>query len=100
MEQEEVVQQKPTTPPALPTTTTDGNSPPSFLNERNEDRTRSLQDLYEVAERLDNLTLFCLFVDCESVNFQEAAKEKKWKATMDEEINASRRMIHENSFHL
>ena len=62
-------QQKPATPPISPASTTCGDSPPSFLNERTEERTRSLQDLYEVTERHDNLTLFCLFDDCEPVNF-------------------------------
>ena len=45
------------------------DSPPSFLAERDEEHTRSLQDLYKVIE---NLTLFCLFANCEPVNFQEA----------------------------
>ncbi|KAH9669584.1 hypothetical protein KPL70_021844 [Citrus sinensis] len=70
------------------TPTTYGDSPLSFLNERTEERTRSLQDLYEVTERYDNLTLFCLFADCEPVNFQEAALDEKWRITMDEEIKA------------
>ncbi|KAH9695599.1 hypothetical protein KPL71_022832 [Citrus sinensis] len=48
----------------------------------------SLQDLYEVTERHDNLTLFCLFADCEPVNFQEAALDEKWRIAMDEEIKA------------
>lgn len=34
-----------------------------FLNERTKERTRSLQDHYEVTERLVNLTPFCLFAD-------------------------------------
>ena len=64
------------------------DSPPSFLAERNEERIRSLEDLYEVTDRLENLTLFCLFVDYEPVNFQEAAQDKKWRNTMDDEIKA------------
>ncbi|KAH9745452.1 hypothetical protein KPL70_004078 [Citrus sinensis] len=81
-------QQEPATPPISPASTTCGDSPPSFLNERTEERTRSLQDLYEVTERHDNLTLFCLFADCEPVNFQEAALDEKWRIAMDEEIKA------------
>ncbi|KAH9669846.1 hypothetical protein KPL70_021959 [Citrus sinensis] len=81
-------QQEPATPPISPALTTCGDSPPSFLNERTEERTRSLQDLYEVTERHDNLTLFCLFADCEPVNFQEAALDEKWRIAMDEEIKA------------
>ncbi|KAH9790788.1 hypothetical protein KPL71_003509 [Citrus sinensis] len=68
--------------------TTCGDSPPSFLNEITEERTMSLQDLYKVIERRDNLTLFCLFADCETVNFQEAALDEKWRIAMDEEIKA------------
>ncbi|KAH9752860.1 hypothetical protein KPL71_014876 [Citrus sinensis] len=81
-------QQEHATPPISPASTTCGDSPPSFLNKKTEERTRSLQDLYEVTERHDNLTLFCLFVDCEPVNFQEAAIDKKWRIAMDEEIKA------------
>ncbi|KAH9687903.1 hypothetical protein KPL70_014941 [Citrus sinensis] len=81
-------QQEPTTPPISPAPTTCGDSPPSFLNERTEEGTRSLQDLYEATERHDNLTLFCLFADCEPVNFQEATLDEKWRTAMDEEIKA------------
>ncbi|KAH9735669.1 hypothetical protein KPL71_017818 [Citrus sinensis] len=81
-------QQEPATPPMSPASNTCRDSPPSFLNERTEERTMSLQDLYEVTERHDNLTLFCLFADCEPVNFQEAALDEKWRIAMDEEIKA------------
>ncbi|KAH9735937.1 hypothetical protein KPL71_017913 [Citrus sinensis] len=81
-------QQEHATPPISPVPTTCGDSPPPFLNERTKERTRSLQDLYEVTERHDNLTLFCLFADCEPVNFQEAAIDEKWRIAMDEEIKA------------
>ncbi|KAM1744384.1 hypothetical protein ACFX11_011278 [Malus domestica] len=93
MEQAREVQQESTTPPASPTSTNHGNSPASAsssgsLNEREVPRTRSLRDLYEVAERLDNPTLFCLFADCEPVDFQEAVQDTKWRKAMDEEIEA------------
>ena len=81
-------QQEHATPPASPTRSDKGNSPPSFLAERNEERTRSLEDLYEVTDRLENLNLFCLFADCEPVNFQEAAQDGKWRNAMDDEIKA------------
>ncbi|KAH9672319.1 hypothetical protein KPL70_017676 [Citrus sinensis] len=81
-------QQEPTIPPISPASTICGDSPSSFLNEITEERTRSLQDLYEVTERRDNLTLFCLFADCEPVNFQEATLDEKWRIAMDEEIKA------------
>ena len=93
MEQAREVQQESTTPPASPTSTNHDNSPASAsssgsLNEREVPRTRSIRDLYEVAERLDNPTLFCLFADCEPVDFQEAVQDTKWRKAMDEEIEA------------
>ena len=84
-------QQEPTNPPTspMPTTHEDPSSSSSLSgSERAVTRTRNLQDLYEVTERQDNLTLFCLFADCEPVSFQEAVQEKKWRDAMDEEINA------------
>ncbi|KAM1810903.1 hypothetical protein ACFX12_027595 [Malus domestica] len=93
MEQAREVQQESTTPLASPTSINHGNSPASAsssgsLNEREVPRTRSLRDLYEVAERLDNPTLFCLFADCEPVDFQKAMQDTKWRKAMDEEIEA------------
>ena len=78
-------QQEHATPPISPASTTCGDSPPSFLNKKTEERTRSLQDLYEVTERHDNLTLFCLFA---ILHFQEAALDEKWRIAMDKEIKA------------
>ena len=62
-------QQEHVTPPASLTRSDKGNSLPFFLAERNEERIRSLEDLYEVTDRLENLNLFCLFAGCEPVNF-------------------------------
>ncbi|KAE8706056.1 Detected protein of unknown function [Hibiscus syriacus] len=92
-EQLDESQQELATPPTSPTSTTQGDSSPSSSSsgsqsERVVQRTRSLRDLYEVTERQDNLTLFCLFADCEPVSFQEAVQEKKWRDAMDEEIKA------------
>ncbi|KAE8728448.1 hypothetical protein F3Y22_tig00004355pilonHSYRG00008 [Hibiscus syriacus] len=89
-EQLDESQQELATPPTSPTSTTQGDSSSSSgsQNERVMQRTRSLRDLYEVTERQDNLTLFCLFADCEPVSFQEAIQEKKWRDAMDEEIKA------------
>ena len=55
-------QQEHVTPPALPMQSDKGDSPPSFLTERHEERIRSLEYLYEVTDRLENLTLFCLLL--------------------------------------
>ncbi|KAG6414490.1 hypothetical protein SASPL_127292 [Salvia splendens] len=80
-------QQEQTTPPASPATSV-GGSPPSFLNERATQRARNLAVLYEDTERLEDLTLFCLFVDCEPVNYEEAVESENWLVAMDEEIKA------------
>ena len=65
MEEEEqaIVEQpseEPTTPSATPTPSDDENSPPSFLKEIKEEYTKSLHDIYEVTERLENLIIFFL----------------------------------------
>lgn len=62
-----------TTPPASPTTRFEGDE---SLSER-VPRFKSLQELYEVIENQDNLTLFCLFfTNCEPMSFQEARENK------------------------
>ena len=70
-------QQEPITSTTSPITSTHGDLPLSFLEERDGASTRSLQDLYEVIKRLDNLTLFCLFDNYEPINFQETAQDEK-----------------------
>ena len=67
-----------------------GDSPPS-MDERSKSRVRSLQEIYENTKRIEDLRLFCLFVDCEPVSFQEAMQNKKWRDAMDEEIKAIRK---------
>ena len=80
----EKAREEPTTPPNSPAASTeeDGSS-----SER-VPRFKSLQELYEVTGNQDNLTLFCLFVDCEPMNFQEVVGNKNWKNILDEEIKA------------
>lgn len=58
MEQSREKQQEPTTLPISQPLTNNRDCPVTFLNERNEARTRSLQDIYETIKRLDNITLF------------------------------------------
>ena len=72
------------TPPTSPTT----NPQEEESSSERTPRFRSIQDIYEVTENQDNLTLFCLFADCEPMNFQEAAKKKTWRNAMDEEIKS------------
>ena len=42
---------------------------------------------YEVAEEVDDVNLFCLYMDSEPLNFQKAIEEEVWRFTMKEEIN-------------
>ena len=80
----EQARKEPTTPPTSPATSTveDGSSSERVPHYK------SLQELYKVDENQENLTLFCLFADCEPMNFQEVVRNKKWKDAMDEEIKA------------
>ena len=49
---------------------------------------RSFQDLYDLIEITDDVTLFCLFTNCEPIGFEEALRDRKWRNDMDEEIKA------------
>ena len=49
--------EEPTTPVVILTMNDDRNLPPSFLKIRKEELTKTLQEIYEVTERLENLTL-------------------------------------------
>ena len=49
---------------------------------------RSLQDLYESTSEVH---LVCLLADAENITLEEAVRDKKWKAAMDEEIRAIER---------
>src|SRR3954471_15520821 len=37
---------------------------------------RIFKEIYEVTENIDNLTFFCLFSDCETIQFQVALDKK------------------------
>ena len=54
-------------------------------------RYRSLQEIYEVIKNQNDLTLFCLFANCEPIGFKEAIQDKRWKVAMDEEIKSIRK---------
>jgi hypothetical protein len=45
---------------------------------------RSLQDIYEVTNELH---LVCLLADAEDITFEQAMKDEKWQAAMQEEMN-------------
>ena len=86
-EEESEELQDPMTPPPSPLPTQEDPSSEESSSERPR-RMRNLQELYEVTSNQDNLTLFCLFADCEPIGFEEAVQSKKWRVAMDEEIQA------------
>ncbi|KAJ7962054.1 Retrovirus-related Pol polyprotein from transposon TNT 1-94 [Quillaja saponaria] len=51
-------------------------------------KTKSLLDLYENTEVIEDVNLFCLVADSEPLFFEEAENDKKWRQAMDEEIIA------------
>ena len=62
----------------IPSTSTNhGDTLPSLESERALSHTRTVQDVFDQPERLDNITLFCLFIDCEPVDFEEAVQDKR-----------------------
>lgn len=88
MKEEARKEQEPTHPLTSSALTTHEDSPPWFLEEKDVARMRSLQDLYKEIERFDSLTIFYLFGNCESVNFQEVVQDEKLRQVMDKEIKA------------
>ena len=51
-------------------------------------RYRSLVDLYEETEEVNDMNLFCFYTNIEPLNFEEARIEKKRVQAMDVEIQA------------
>uniref|UniRef100_A0A2N9JBE9 Integrase catalytic domain-containing protein n=1 Tax=Fagus sylvatica TaxID=28930 RepID=A0A2N9JBE9_FAGSY len=90
--QESYFPEVPTTPPLSPVSPVhESSSSSSLLEGSSSERPKgfkSLQDLYESTENIDDITLFCLFADCEPTGFKEAVQDKKWRNAMDEEIKA------------
>lgn len=78
-DEEESRNEEVTTPSPSPT----NSSTPSSSSSRGSSREmpphmRSLQELYEVTDNLnDDLTLYCHFADCEPIGFEEAVKDEK-----------------------
>ena len=68
------------------TTTTSTQAETSSPLSDNEDepripKTRSLRDLYEATNELH---LVCLLADAEDITFEQAVKDEKWQAAMQE----------------
>ncbi|KAJ7959769.1 Retrovirus-related Pol polyprotein from transposon TNT 1-94 [Quillaja saponaria] len=70
------------TPPPSPTPSSEKSS-----SERSP-KTRSILDLYENTEVIEDVNLFCLVVNSEPLFFEEVENDKKWRQAMDEEIIA------------
>ena len=53
-------------------------------------KTRSLRDLYEVTEEIndENLVLFAFFAGEDPMSYEEASKYEKWTQTRNEDIKA------------
>jgi hypothetical protein len=47
---------------------------------------RSLNDLYEVTNLIDDVTLYYHLTTCDTIMFEEAIKDAKWRIAIDEEI--------------
>ena len=61
-----------------------GSSEEAEAEPRNQ-RYRDLRDLYD---NTGEVHLVCLLADAESISFEEAVRDPKWKSAMDEEIKA------------
>ena len=85
-------------PPPSPPSPTNVQASPSSSEASSSERPphmRSLRDIYEeteeVTQRFSDLTLFCLFADCDPIGYEKAAQDKKWRSAMNEEIEAIER---------
>jgi len=47
---------------------------------------RSLDDLHEVTNLIDDVKIYCHHATFNPIVFEEAIKDTKWRITMDEEI--------------
>jgi hypothetical protein len=51
-------------------------------------RNPRFQDLRDLCETTDEVHLVCLLADVETISFEEAVQDPKWKYVMDEEMKA------------
>lgn len=77
--------QTPITPQSQPQTPLSQGKSSSSVGPRG---MRSLQDLYEVTEEQNDLTLFCWLAGIETIVFEDVVQDKKWKGAMYEEIKS------------
>ncbi|KAJ3692026.1 hypothetical protein LUZ60_012376 [Juncus effusus] len=62
--------------------------PSDVEDEPRQPRMRSMQDLYDSTSEVH---LICLLADAETITFEEAVRNEKWQAAMNEEIKAIER---------
>ncbi|MBV8801912.1 MAG: hypothetical protein JO131_02910, partial [Gammaproteobacteria bacterium] len=70
-------QKLPITPSSSPSSSSSDDSPPP--------RMRRLKDIYD---ETNEISLFCLFADCEPLGFDDANQNKRWRDAMEEEIKS------------
>jgi len=63
------------------------STPSSASSSEGPRRMRSLEELYDATQVMENTTLFCFFTDSDPLSFNEAITEQKWRKAMDEEIH-------------
>jgi hypothetical protein len=77
------------TPTSTTTSTTSQAEPSSPLSDNEDEprtpKTRNLQEIYEATSELH---LVCLLTDAEDITFEQAVKDEKWQAAMQEEMKA------------
>ncbi|KAH1095869.1 hypothetical protein GYH30_057311 [Glycine max] len=84
---EEAMTPNDSTPALSPTpSTNEASSSSEGSSSERPRRMRNIQELYDETEVINDL--FCLFVDSEPLNFDEAMKDKRWRQAMEEEIKA------------
>ncbi|KAL0320216.1 UNVERIFIED_CONTAM: Retrovirus-related Pol polyprotein from transposon TNT 1-94 [Sesamum radiatum] len=66
----------------------DNSTPSTPSSSDRSPRYRSINDIYNATERMNDDNLFCLFMNDEPLSFEEAVKEKKLIQAMEEEIHS------------
>ena len=89
------------TPSYSPHSSSSSSSPPSSSPSKSSPtnlsspprRTKSLKEIYEDSRKHlnEDLMNFALFANTDLISFEDAAKEKKWRNAIDQEIDAIQR---------
>jgi hypothetical protein len=77
------------TPTSTTTSTTSQDEPSSPLSDdEDEPRTPKTRNLREIYGATSELHLVCLLADTDDITFEQAVKDEKWQAAMQEEMKA------------